>query len=167
MASANLIPQQPVCLLTLIVLHHMLVLKENQVLCMCSDLSNASHIVHHSFRLRKYSHFWLSCGYIDWLHSYLVNKQALLRISGILSLLYLWSLKFLKVPLYASYYLMLIYEVCDSTANNKHFFCWWVKDCSIKNDDDWKLLQYNIQCKICLDKVMKLKLSKTKIFFYS
>jgi hypothetical protein len=53
------------------------------------DLNNAFDIVSHNILLRKLSNFGISSSYVDWFHSYLVNRQCFVRISGTLSFSYL------------------------------------------------------------------------------
>jgi sarcosine oxidase/L-pipecolate oxidase len=53
------------------------------------DLSNAFDIIPHNILLHKLSNFGLSSSYVDWFHSYLVNRQSFVHISGTLSFSYL------------------------------------------------------------------------------
>jgi hypothetical protein len=53
------------------------------------DLSNAFDIVPHNILLLKLNNFGLSSSYVDWFHSYLLNRQCFVRIYGTLLFSYL------------------------------------------------------------------------------
>jgi sarcosine oxidase/L-pipecolate oxidase len=53
------------------------------------DLSSASDIVPHNILPHKLSNFGLSSSYVDWFHSYLVNRHSSVHISGMLLFFFL------------------------------------------------------------------------------
>jgi hypothetical protein len=120
------------------------------------DLSNILDIVPHNILLCKLSNVELSSSYVDWFHSYLVNRKCFVRISGTLSFSYLVKS---GVP-QGSTLGPLLFNIGNSICNSKYpLFVDDLKICrSIRNVDDCKRLQYDINSgqNWCLVNGMKL-----------
>jgi hypothetical protein len=133
------------------------------------DLSNAFDIVPHNILLRKLSNFGLSSSFVDWFHSYLVNRQPFVRISGTLSFSYLVKS---GLPLCSTLgpllFNIFFNDIGDSIRNSKYLL--FADDLKIyhstRNVDDCKLLQHDIDSvqNWCLVNGIKLNLGKTISF---
>jgi hypothetical protein len=149
-----------------------LVGSQRQVDAIYFDLTSAFDLVPHTLLLHKLSALGFSGGYVNWIRSYLTNRQSRVRIGGTISL----PFEVLSgVPqgsvLGPLFFNVFVNDLCDSIKHSRYLL--FADDIkiyrAISSPEDCNLLQSDIDAirDWCAANSMKLNIDKTNVITFS